>query len=115
MGPPGIQAATQKGGGGWFAKCFDDLVVGNRLAPAPALGYRDFLAIDCTAAQWRIDLAPGALRHPPDDRLILTLEAAITTMSRELLAQSAMRGIVLGNNHEPTCILIEAMNDAGPS
>src|SRR6185437_4302403 len=66
------------------------------------------------AADRRVDDPSRSRRGAPDKREIAALERAGATMVGELLGESAMRLIGLGDDHQPARILVEAMHDAGP-
>ncbi len=66
------------------------------------------------AAKCCIDSSHGALRNTPDQRDIGTGEIAGTAVIGEGLGKHPVGMIGLGDNHDPTGVLVQAVNDAWP-
>ena len=80
----------------------------HRLAAAPR-ARRHLLPVGRIAADRRVDPA-SRLHHAPDQRDVFLLDLAIVKLPRELL----VRGVVLGDDHQPRRAAIEPMHDARP-
>ena len=75
---------------------------------SPALpDNRHLLAVDGAAADIAGDLAGGRDRHTPDKGGIGTIDPARSKVARQCM----MRGLGLGDDHQPARVLVEAMDD----
>src|SRR5438270_14091712 len=88
--------------------------MGNGLAAA--FTHRHTVARARVAIDRAIDAAMRAVGRPPDKREIAALERrAATAVIGELCSQRSMGAIVLRHHHEAGRILVEPVNDAGPT
>ena len=87
-------------------------IIGNR---NPALGSnRHFDAGGRMARDLRLDPAGARRWFPPYERQILAAKLAGTPMIGKLRRKASMRGIAFRRDHDPACVLIEPVDDAGP-
>ena len=66
-----------------------------------------------SAPQRRVNRAGKACRATPDDGQIGAFQRAGAAMVGKLRGQMAVRGVVLGHNHNAGRILVEAVDDPG--
>ena len=81
----------------------------DRFAAAPRARADIFLRFDRIAADRRVD-PPAGLHLAPDQRDVFLLDLALVKLARQLL----VRGVVLGDDHQPGGAAVEPVHDAGP-
>jgi hypothetical protein len=85
-----------------------DSIASDRRFPPCRGDNRHFFSVYRAAANVARDLADGRRRYAPDESGV----CAIDSSGSEVTGQSLMRGLGLGNDHQPARILIEAVNDS---
>lgn len=63
----------------------------------------------------RVDCAFRRRRLSPDQRVIGALQRARPAMIGKLRGQMPMGAVVLGDNHDTACVLVQPVNNAWPS
>ena len=91
-------------------KDIEPLPVRHRALAALAFDDRDLLAVRGRAGERRVDRAVARLRNAGDDREI----APVDRMGGELLRQSFVRDVGLGDDQQARRILVDAVDDARP-
>ena len=114
---PGFENETDKRdvSAGFFSReHLNHFVV--RLGTATGLAARDgdFHAVRAAAPEARIDGAGGPRQPSPNEGKIAAVEAAVATVALELLRQSLMRRIGLGDHEQARRVLVQPMDNSRP-
>ena len=80
--------------------------------PSATGGHGHLLPVGPRAADVALDCAAERRWSAPNQRPILALQYPIPPMSRELLGETGVSAIGLGDNEEPGRFLVEAMDDS---
>src|SRR5579885_316776 len=110
----GLQLAFEKGSDRLAILALEDfphLVMGDR--PAAARAHAHFYARARIAADRLVDRALQRRGDAPHQREITALQAAGLSVVGELSGERTVGAVVLRDDEEPACLLVETMHDAG--
>lgn len=82
------------------------------MAPGLAFHHSHARTVGWAASDAGLDGADAPRRHAPDEGEIGPLEPAVGAVGGELLGQALMGGVVLGDDEQARCLLVEAVDDA---
>jgi hypothetical protein len=115
MGPAGLEPAGHKRRDRLAvvtAENFPHFIMGDRLTAARAHGHL-FARVGMTVDR-RIDGAARPVRRAPDKGEIAALHRPGPAVVGKLRCERLMGAVVLGRDHQPRSVLVQAVHDTGP-